>query len=170
MGTTYYGYCDDCRVKIDLDRFYSWSAYSEDREVADIEKENLSEYANEGWIYRSIRLHWFIDKHNGHRQGVCTEHDFERDAYEETGKWPRSGATTGETIDWTDPKAGRLVIRSKYGDIYLDYLPAGPSQKATVNCFRFRRWGREDVVLLTESDAGSDPRSSVGSFSSEQPQ
>lgn len=165
MGTTYYGYCDDCKTKIDLDKFYSWSAYSDDREVADIEKENLDDFRNDGWIYRSLRLHWFMQKHDSHRQGVCTEHDLVRDGYAEQGKWPRAGNDSHDEIDWTDPKAGRLVIRTRYGEVFLDYLPASsfsgvqePQNKGRVNCFRFTRNGREDVLLLTEDDANAEHR------------
>ena len=74
MGTCYYGVCHDCRQFVDLDKFYGWAPW---RDWADLDKEDLDKFKG-GWIYRSMRLHFFLHLHNGHRVGVYTEHDIER--------------------------------------------------------------------------------------------
>lgn len=146
MGTCYYGVCHDCKEYIDLDKFYSWSAYKgENSDYADLDKEDLNEYKNNYFIYRSLRLHFFMAKHPGHRIEVMTEHNdifYEGSGYKQVYPWPSKGRDAIEVLDFTDPKAGRLIVRTKYGDIYLDVRNDG------INCFRFVKGVRKDTLLL----------------------
>ena len=147
MGTIYYGVCHDCKQYIDLDKFYSWSAYpADDHDYADIDQETLQEYHNDGFIYRSLRLHFFMTRHRGHRIGVYTEHEiFDRlieEEYEQVYPWPGAGEKQADIIDFTDPKADRLVIKTVHGDIFLDVRSDG------INCFRFINGERVDTLVL----------------------
>ena len=153
MGTCYYGVCHDCKEYIDLDKFYGWNPGH--RSIADIDKEDLAEWFSGSWVYRSMRLHYFIGLHNGHRIAVVDEHSWEGWAdkhpdhiavWKEIAPWPHQSETASDMIDFTDPKAGRLVIKTKFGDITLDVRRDG------VNCFRFAgaetAANRIDTLLL----------------------
>lgn len=137
MGTIYYGACHDCKVQINLDKFYSWYGY--ESELNQIDKETLDDFKSDGFIYRTLRLHYFIGKHQGHRLGVYTEHDDLN--YKEVYPWPIVKEGAVDEIDFTDPKASRLIVKTKHGDIFLDIRPDG------VNCFRFVG-NRLDTLLL----------------------
>jgi hypothetical protein len=134
MGTTYYGICHDCREFIDLDKFYGWNVVGAGREYADIDKEDLSRF-NAGWVYRSLRLHFFLARHDGHRLSVRTEHAFEgwlaitedkEKPWKEVAPWPQSHDEATETIDFSDPKAGRLFVKTVFGRRHLRGIQARP--------------------------------------------
>src|SRR3989304_4557702 len=131
MGTIYYVACDDSKIRADLDKFYSWSAYlSEDSDYADLDRESLDEYKEGFWVYRALRLHFFLAHHQFHRVGVTTEHNDSRMEYKEVMPWPAKLEGQCDEIDFTDPKADRLIIKTKYGEIFLDVREDG------LNCFR----------------------------------
>lgn len=147
MGTLLYGVCHDCREFIDLGKFYSWFRYaSSDYDYNSIERENLHDYFKEGWVYRTLRLHVFIAHHKGHRLGVYSEYELEALEGEYTEVAPEPGGTESaqDSIDFTDPNAGRLIVRTKFGDIFLDVHDDG------VNCFRFVDGERIDTKILGE--------------------
>ncbi len=146
MGICYYCVCHDCKEYIDLDKFYSWSAYSDDDSgYADIDKEDFDDYKNDGFIYRSLRLHYFIAKHPGHRIEVLTENHFETDNLKEVYPWPSLGIEGYDEIDFTDPKSGRIVIKTSIGNIFIDKKSDG------INCFRTVGGKRVDTMLLKDS-------------------
>ena len=145
MGTVYYGACHDCEQKIDLDKFYSWYGYTD--ELTSIDHESLADFHNDGFIYRTLRLHFFIGKHNGHRLGVYTEHESNIEEYTQVYPWPHGQEDQVDEIDFTDTKAGRLIIKTKFGKVFIDI------RKEDVNCFRFKHGiesadSRVDTVLL----------------------
>ena len=145
MGTTYYGACHDCKQKIDLDNFYSW--YGNTEELTSIDCEILANFHNDGFIYRALRLHFFIGKHNGHKLGVYIEDTHGIDDYVLVYPWPRQKEDQVAEIDFTDPKASRLIIKTKFGNIVIDV------RGKDVNCFRFKNNiessdKRVDTVLL----------------------
>ena len=158
MGTIYYCLCHDCRNYIDLDKFYSFAAYKDDewgsKGYADIDKEDLESYGPH-FVYRTLRLQYFIYKHTDHRIGVHTEHDVEQfDWYTQDGDkpgckwkeqfpWPSPGRDAHDTIDFTDPKAGRLIVNTRHGTVYLDVRSDG------LNCFTFdSNEKRTDTMLI----------------------
>lgn len=148
MGLCYDGVCHDCKERIDLDKFYSFSSWRIDA-YADIEKENLDEYKNDGFIYRSLRLHFFMEQHPGHRIQVLTENNDTHDKYKEVYPWPLPGSTRSDVIDFTDPKVGRVVINTKYGFLCLDVRRDG------VNVWtRLKGVGRVDT-LVVPADKGT---------------
>jgi hypothetical protein len=140
MSIEYFGVCHDCEEYIDLDKFYSWSSYSKDSDYADIDKENLDYYKNDGFIYRSLRLHFFMEKHPGHRIEVLDWDKFydsgKKDIYKQVFHWPKAGDSQDDVIDFTDPKSGRLTIKTKHGELNIDIRSDG------INCFRV------DTLLL----------------------
>ena len=105
MGTIYYGLCLDCKHQIDLDKFYSWSAPNS-ADYANLKAQNLNDFANTGFIYRSLRLHFFMSRHQGHRLGVYSEHEidhkFKEDKFKEVYSWPRSGEEQVDKSDFTN--------------------------------------------------------------------
>ncbi|MCP3685397.1 MAG: hypothetical protein GY861_22325 [bacterium] len=144
MGTCYYGICKDCKEFIALDKFYSWCPWKTE---ADIEREDIDEYKNDGsFIYRSFRLHYFMNKHNGHRIGVYTERHVDDDGdfenYKEVCPWPEKGRKTYDEIDLTDPKFGRAKIKTSIGDLMID------KRKDGINCFFFVANKRIDTLIL----------------------
>ena len=157
MGTIYYCLCHDCKAYVDLDKFYSFSCYEADvfgvRSHADIDKERLEEFGA-GFVYRSLRLQYFMRTHTDHRLGVHTEHDVEKfDWYDDEDDikwkeeipWPRSGHGVDDTIDLTDPKVGRIVMKTRFGELYIDHRVDG------LNCFRFDADGKRVDVMLLEA-------------------
>lgn len=150
MSLLFYGVCLDCKEHIDLDKFYSWSAYcGEDSGYADIDKEDLSNYG-EFFVYRSLRLHLFMEKHQGHRIGVYTNNEIEIGDTKEVFPWPGSGNTQDDTVDFSDPKAGRLTIKTRLGDVFIDDLGR------YINCFRHINGVRHDVILFMSSNEFKD--------------
>ena len=153
MGVIYYGLCHDCKNYIDLDKFYSF-AVIDDASNADLCKENLDEYGdNKGFIFRSLRLQSFIKAHRDHRIGVHTEHTVEefwydrddaKDEWKEQMKWPMKawGEGSQDGIDFTDPKAERLEVRTRLGTIYIDVRYDG------VNCWTMDGGPRRDWLIL----------------------
>ena len=155
MGTMWYVRCLDCKEYMDLDKFYSFVAYRQDWcGYASIDKENLDDYKNDGFIYRSLRLHFFIDQHRGHRIAVENKHEAEdwldvagdQQEYRQVFPWPAPGNEAQDVIDFTDPKAGRLIIKTRFGDIFMDHRNDG------VNCFRFVDGERIDTLLLPKQE------------------
>jgi hypothetical protein len=143
MGTLYYGVCKDCKRYIELDKFYSWSAYS-DADHLTIDSTDLEEYKTDRWLYRALRLHIFLKAHNGHRVGVYTEHEFDvvdEKEFVEQFPWPAGLKHLTEKIEMA-PSLDRLIIKTRLGDIYID------DTRNTVNCFRFVDGKRVDTVLL----------------------
>ena len=140
MGVIYYALCDDCREYINLDKFYSFCPI---RTIQDIEVEDLTEYGA-GFIYRSLRLHFFMSHHVAHRVGVYHEDDCatRRQHFTEVFHWPTGGETGTDSIDLRDRNAPRLVVRTAFGDVYLDTRNDG------INCFRFVNGERVDTLLL----------------------
>lgn len=149
MGVCYYGICHGCKQYIDLDKFYSFASCEGAVEaIANLDKEDLAFYQQENFTYRSLRLFTFMHLHKGHCVEVQNEHDFfelreyEYDKWKEVYPWPRPNSECLDLIHWDDPKAGRLIIRTRLGEITLDYLPQG------INCFRFVNGERVDTLLL----------------------
>lgn len=140
MGTCYRGICHDCKQYVDLDKFYGWSAY-QDADHATIEKTELEKYKNDGWIYRAMRLHIFINTHQGHRVGVYSEHEMDLDGLKEQYHWPTGLRSLVEKIDMV-PSLDRLVISTRFGEIFID------QRGKDINCFRFVDGKRVDTVLL----------------------
>jgi hypothetical protein len=155
MGICYYGVCLDCKEYIDLDKFYSFSPW---KSHADIDKENFDEYKTDSYIYRSLRLQWFISQHDGHRLSVGTEHELDifGNDYKEVFPWPSMGEHARDEIDLTDPKFGSVVLKTKYGDIYINKMGN------RLSCFRFVKGKRIDTLLLMEGD--DDPPSPMAFF------
>ena len=60
MGSTFKMMCADCKIKMDLWKFADW-------------RDDPRHYGTAGdvetWIHRSLLLHQFVHKHNGHRIG-----------------------------------------------------------------------------------------------------
>jgi hypothetical protein len=155
MGTTTYGLCHECKNYVDLDKFYSFATCTSGG-YADIDKETLDEFIQEhdtGWVYRSMRLQYFLKAHTDHRVGVHTEHDIEQfgwydgdnnGGWVEQFPWPHKTYGEGVTdgVDFTDPKAERLVINTKHGDVYLDVRTDG------VNCWSMSGGPRRDFLII----------------------
>ena len=53
------------KMQSDLDKFYSWAAYKDENEGT-VDKTELKDYLNEGWVYRALRLHIFLKAHTAH--------------------------------------------------------------------------------------------------------
>lgn len=145
MGTCYYGICQDCKRWINLDKFWSWSA-CQNADHASIEKTDLEEYKENGWIYRALRLHIFLATHNGHRIGVYSEHEEESESrgneeWREQYPWPTSLLPLIEKIDMV-PSVDRIIINTPLGEVYID------NRRDVINCFRFVNGKRIDTVLL----------------------
>ena len=148
MGTTTYCLCHDCKNYIDLDKFYSFASCAPGG-YADIDKEDLSEFGK-GFIYRSLRLQYFIRTHTDHRIGVHTEHDVEQFGWYDSGDggwieqfpWPRKAYGETDSVDFSDPKASRLVVKTKYGEVYLDVRVDG------VNCWSMADGPRRDLRII----------------------
>jgi hypothetical protein len=141
MGTLYYGVCHDCKRYIELDKFYGWRSYF-DADHSSVEVTDLDEYKTNSWIYSALRLHIFLNAHNGHRVGVYTEHQFDKiDEFVEQFPWPIGLKHLTERIEMA-PALDRLIIKTRLGEIYID------DTKNFVNCFRFVDGERVDTVLL----------------------
>ena len=140
MGTCYLGICHDCKQFIDLDKFYGWNAY-QGADNSTIEKTELEDYKTDGWIYRAMRLHIFLYTHNGHRVGVYSEHETDRDGLQEQYPWPVGLKSLVERIDMV-PSIDRLIINTPFGEIIID------KRGKDINCFRFINGKRVDTVLL----------------------
>ena len=150
MGTCFAGLCHDCKESVDLDKFYSFCPI---RTLADLEVEDLSDYG-ESFVYRSLRLHLFMEHHKGHRLGVYRDSDAEyenAEDYEATFHWPEKGCVETDIIDLRDKKTPRVILQTMHGDLYIDNLGSG------VNCFRFEDGSRIDTLLLK-----ANPNKSIG--------
>jgi hypothetical protein len=89
MSTFFYGCCLDCKQKIFLDKFYDWASTESltwrngfnapmtAKPLQDYCALDDEDFANFDhlWVWKSLKLHWFINKHQGHRVGVWNEHD-----------------------------------------------------------------------------------------------
>lgn len=152
MGTCFAGLCHDCKEAVDLDKFYSFCPISS---LADLEAEDLAEY-NESFIYRSLRLHLFMEAHKGHRLGVYrdSESAYEEasETYTSTFPWPSKGQAQTDHIDLRDGKTPRVILQTRDGDLYIDRLPQG------INCFRFDANGKRVDTLLLEAN----PQKTIG--------
>ena len=63
--------------------------------------------------------------------------------------WPGKRNESVETLDWSDPCSGRLVIKTNLGDIFLDKRDDG------INCFCHTEDGkRKDVLLFPSKEGG----------------
>lgn len=146
MGTCFAGLCHDCKESIDLDKFYSFCAISC---LADLEGEDLADY-DESFVYRSLRLHLFMESHKGHRLGVYRDSDPEyeeaSETYKDTFPWPSNGKAPTDYIDLRDCKTPLVVLETRHGTLYIDHLPQG------VNCFRFDADGHRVDTLLLATD------------------
>jgi len=79
MGVWYKALCHDCREYIDLDKIPIWPGYNEDCAALSFDEMlntgELAVSASEMFVFSSVRLHYFIYKHNGHRLSVL---DFDK--------------------------------------------------------------------------------------------
>lgn len=79
MGVLYYGVCLDCKQYIDLDKFYSFAGIQDpsvwDEQRIEFIKDNAYSPV-ENFIFRSLRLQYFMKEHTGHRIGVYDEYRF----------------------------------------------------------------------------------------------
>ena len=78
MGVIYYGMCLDCKQYVDLGKFYSRAGYAGTyNQLKEELEKDLNEYKNDDFIYPSLKLHFFIQEHQGHRLGIYDENDFD---------------------------------------------------------------------------------------------
>ena len=71
MGTCYHGVCLDCKKFIHLDKYWDWAGYCEEYDT------DLSDYKTDRWVSAAMKLHIFLQLHNGHRLGIYSDHEFE---------------------------------------------------------------------------------------------
>ena len=146
MSTLYYGVCQDRKIFIDLDKFYAWATYREQADHSTIQLTDLNDYKEDGWIYRALRLHIFIESHNGHRLGVYTEHEFDchDNSFSEQYKWPIPLQKLTEQIDMS-PSLDRIIINTHLGEVFID------NRGKDINCFRFINGKRIDIELFSQT-------------------
>lgn len=148
--TSYFGVCKTCKEYIDLFNFYSWQAYLDLRaNYVDLDKEDLDYFKDNDWIYRTIRLHFFIAKHNGHQLGVYDEDDFfgsEMKTFKNIFPEPKRLKEVEGVVDFSDPRPGTLEVKTKYGSVYLHITKEG------LSCTRFIDGEVEKTLLLPNKE------------------
>jgi len=97
MSIEYYGACHDCQKYIDLDKFGDWASYDIELNSSDPTNEDLDYYKTYNFVHKCLRLHFFMQKHPGHRIEVLNWDTFydsgKWDLYKEVYYWPNTGKT-----------------------------------------------------------------------------
>lgn len=93
MGLISYGLCHTCRKYVDLDKFYDFAVYQPDNPF------DIDLHDKDDFIFRALRLQYFMSKHKDHKIGVHNENSVESFGWYEEG---RSGWI--EQFPWPRPK------------------------------------------------------------------